>query len=78
MPEPDPDKKKDAGDRIRSYMRYSGMAVQMGVIILLGTLAGQKLDAHFQLERPYLTILLALCSIAIALYWSLKDLINPK
>lgn len=57
-------------------MRYAGMATQMGVIILLGTVAGKKLDAYFQLERPLLTIFLALFSIAAALYLSLKDLLK--
>lgn len=56
------------------YMKYSGMAFQMGIIILLGTLAGKKLDEHFASETPYFTVFLALASIGIALYLSLKDL----
>ncbi|TXB63072.1 AtpZ/AtpI family protein [Phaeodactylibacter luteus] len=51
------------------------MAFQMGAIILLGTLGGQKLDTYFQTERPYLTVLLALLSIFAALYVTLKDLL---
>lgn len=57
----------------QSYMKYSGMAMQMGVIILLGVFSGKKLDEYFQTE-PYLTVLLALLSIGVALYSTLKDL----
>lgn len=77
QPESDPSKKEepaDAGDRLRDYAKYSGMAFQMGIIILVGTFLGKKLDEHFQLERPYLTVLLALLSISAALYLVLKDL----
>ncbi|MCP3929030.1 MAG: AtpZ/AtpI family protein [Bacteroidetes bacterium] len=55
-------------------MKYSGMAIQMGIIILIGALVGKKLDSYFQLERPYLTVLMSLLSIFAALYLTLKDL----
>lgn len=62
----------------RSYLKYSGMAFQMTAVLLIGTLIGKKLDAYYQLERPYLTILFALLSIFAALYLILKDLIKGK
>ncbi|MEM9920449.1 MAG: AtpZ/AtpI family protein [Bacteroidota bacterium] len=58
-------------------MKYAGMAFQMGAIILIGMLAGKKLDAHFGTEKPYITIFFALLSIFAALYLSLKDLFKP-
>lgn len=61
-----------------AYLKYSGMAFQMGIIILLGTYAGQKLDGHFHSKQPYWTIFLALLSIFAALYVVLKDLFNDK
>jgi len=69
---------KDKGDQLRDYAKYSGMAIQMGLIILVGTFLGKKLDAYFNLERPYLTVLFALLSIFAALYLSLKDLFTGK
>lgn len=63
-----------ARSRRDAYLKYSGMAFQMGIIILVGTLIGKKLDAYFQTERPYLTVVLALLSISAALYITLKDL----
>ncbi|MCR9290790.1 MAG: AtpZ/AtpI family protein [Bacteroidetes bacterium] len=54
------------------------MAFQMGLIILLGTLGGKKLDEKFATERPYFTILGALLGLILAFYTTLKDLINQK
>lgn len=72
--DPTDKKSKDDGDRLRDYAKYSGLAIQMGIIILVGTLIGQKLDAYFEMQRPYLTVLFALLSIFAALYVALKDL----
>ncbi len=69
-----PQKKKTPKDKAHAYMKYSGMAIQMGVIILIGAFIGKKLDVYFQTERPYLTSLFALIAIFAALYLSLKDL----
>ena len=60
--------------RVHNYMKYSGMAIQMGVIILVGVYAGKWLDEYFE-TAPYLTVALALFSIFAALYTSLKDLL---
>lgn len=55
-------------------MKYSGMGIQMGVIILIGVYAGQKMDEYFA-TAPYLTVVMALFSIFAALYLTLKDLL---
>ncbi len=68
------DKRKKGRKQVDAYLKYSGMAFQMGIIILVGTFAGQKLDEYFQAERPYFTVLMALLSIFAALYVTLKDL----
>jgi F0F1-type ATP synthase assembly protein I len=70
--------KKQIRPKVDAYMKYSGMAIQMGVIILLGTLAGQWLDGYFGTERPYFTVLLALLAIFASLYLTLKDIIHPS
>jgi len=54
------------------------MAVQMGVLIFLGTFGGQKLDAYFQLETPWCTLAGALLGIFAAFYLTLKDFITGK
>jgi hypothetical protein len=64
---------KDSGSRLRDIAKYTGLAFQMGFIILLGTLAGKYLDRHFQLQKPVFTLILSLVSVFAALYISLKD-----
>ena len=54
------------------------MAVQMGVLIFLGTFGGQKLDAYFQLETPWCTLAGSLLGIFAAFYLTLKDFITGK
>ena len=61
-----------------AYLKYSGMAFQMGAIILIGALAGQKLDEYFQTPNAYFTALFALLAIAAAFYLTLKDLFRPS
>lgn len=58
---------------IRSYSYYSGIAIQMCVIIAGGTYGGLKLDEFLNL-KPLFTILGALLSITISMYIIIKDL----
>jgi len=71
---PKTDDNNDKEKPVVNYMKYTGMAFQMGIIILIGTFIGQWLDTYFELERPYLTVVCALFSIFAALYIVLKDL----
>lgn len=57
-------------------MKYSGMGIQMGIIILVFTYAGRWLDSYAAFSKPYLTVLCALIGIFAALYTSLKDIIK--
>jgi len=59
--------------QIQSYSYYSGIAIQMTVIIAGGTFGGLKLDEFLNL-KPLFTILGALISIAISMYIIIKDL----
>lgn len=71
-PEPEkPDEQR--ASRARNYMKYSGMAFQMGGIILFGVWVGKKLDERFSTSTPWFTIGLALFSVFAALYIVLKD-----
>jgi F0F1-type ATP synthase assembly protein I len=67
------EKKPKFTKQIRSYSYYSGIALEMGVIIAGGTYGGLKLDEFLNL-KPLFTILGALLSIAIAMYIIIKDL----
>ena len=53
--------KTDPRKNLNDYARYSGMAVQMLVIILEGVFAGYKLDQWLQI-RPVLTVIFSIVS----------------
>ncbi len=68
-----PEKKKLPNE----YVKYSSVAIQMGVTIGLGAFAGQYLDDnYFQTETPWATIVLSLFAVFIALYRLYRDLIK--
>lgn len=58
----------------RSWMKYSGMAVQMIVTILVFVFGGIYLDEWLGTD-PWLTVTLSLAGVAAGLYVSLKDFI---
>ncbi len=68
--------KKDTTKKrqVNSYLKYSGMAIQMGIIILAGVYAGKKMDEKLGSAKPIWTVIFALLSIFVALYTSLKDI----
>jgi len=65
----------DPRKNLNDYARYSGMAIQMLVIILLGVFAGFKLDQWLH-TRPILTVLLSIVSVALSIYIVTKDLLR--
>ena len=60
------------------YIKYSGIAFQMGAIIAVGVLLGQWLDERAANETPWYTIGIGLFSIFAALYLTLRDLLKSK
>jgi F0F1-type ATP synthase assembly protein I len=63
---------------LNNYAKYSGLAIQMGVIIGGGCYGGVKLDEYFKNITPVFTIILSLLSIVLAMYVVLKDFIKPN
>lgn len=61
-----------------NYLKFTNMAMQMAVIIGLGSWGGYKLDEYYANKTPVFTIVLSLLSIVAALYVSLKDFIKPN
>lgn len=74
-PEHKPSGKKKIVSNANSYLKYSGMAFQMAVILIIGAVAGKKLDEYYQTERPYFTLILVIFAIIGAFYLTLKDFI---
>ena len=72
--DPLPEKKKKSLD---SYTRYSSIAFQMLIIILIGVFGGIKLDEWLKLSVPVFTIILSILSVILAIYTVTKDLLKP-
>jgi len=71
----DLNKKKNS---LNNYAKYSSIAMQMLVIILLGVFGGYKLDEWLNLSVPVFTVLLSLLSVVLAIYTVTKDLLKKK
>ncbi len=74
MADPDPkDELQKARKGYNSYLRYSGMGLQMAGVILAGVLGGRWLDGRIGWEFPALTLLGALLGIAGAMLFLFKE-----
>ena len=65
-------------EKLSSYMKYSGIAFQMIVIILIGVFGGMKLDKWLKPKHPVFTAVLSAVAVVIAIYYSIKELIRTK
>jgi F0F1-type ATP synthase assembly protein I len=63
---------------LSEYSKYSSLAFQMVVIILIGVIGGMKLDHWLKPKFPVFTVVLSFLSVMLALYYSLKDFIRMK
>ncbi len=69
----DPSKKNKPRN---NYLRFTGAAIQMGVVIGLGAWGGISLDKHYQTSNKVFTIILTLLGVGISLYLIIKEVIN--
>jgi ATP synthase protein I len=54
--------------QLRVIAKYSGIAIQMIIIILVGVYAGVWLDNYFQPNFPVFKLVLSLLSVGLAMY----------
>jgi len=74
--EPKNQEKKQENSGPVNYAKYSGIGIQMVIIILITVWGGIKLDKLFLLDTPVFTIILSLLGIAAAIYTAIKDFIR--
>lgn len=55
-----------------AFVRYSGMAFQMIVVLLVAAYSGQWLDGHFQNKQPWFTLVLLLIGVVASMYLIIK------
>jgi len=65
--------KKQPKKQLHKYARFSGIAFQMIVIIVLGAYAGMKLDEAYPNKKQLFTITLSLLAVAISMYYVIKQ-----
>jgi uncharacterized membrane protein YfcA len=61
---------------LNQFLKFSGIAMQMGVIISIGAYAGVKLDEYLEKEFPLFTLLFSLFAVFSALYYVIKEVIH--
>jgi len=72
-----PDPKKEKNNGLSAYSKYSTIAIQMVVIIVITSLGGVKLDKWAGTE-PLLTVILSLLGVAAAMWLVIKEAIRNK
>lgn len=74
----DPKKEKsNSGEGLSSYSRYSTIAIQMVVIIVITSLGGVRLDKLAGTE-PWLTVILSLLGVTAAMWLVIKEALRNK
>ncbi|HNX07274.1 MAG TPA: AtpZ/AtpI family protein [Bacteroidales bacterium] len=63
---------------LNNYARYTSIAMQMLVIIVLGVWGGVLLDKYIGIKFPIFTVLLSLGSVSLAIYVAVKDFLKKK
>ena len=77
---PQKDRKKpenrQENNALKSFAKYSGLGIQMAVIILITVWGGIRLDKLFAFEFPVFTLILSLLGVFAAIYTAIKDFIR--
>ena len=60
---------------LNQFFKFSGVAMQMGVIIGLGAYAGSRLDLWLEKENLF-TVILSLLAVFAALYHVINEVIK--
>ncbi len=61
---------------LASYAKYSGMALQMIIFLLIGAFGGRKLDGYFELKFPVFTLALLLLALGAVIYLIIKSVLK--
>jgi F0F1-type ATP synthase assembly protein I len=62
---------------VNAYMKYSGMGIQMALIILVFSFLGVKLDGFLKTE-PVFTVILSLAAVILAMYVFIRQVTNES
>ncbi len=66
-------------NQLNTYVQFSGLAIQMGAIIAIGTFAGVKLDEKYPNKHNLFTLVLTLTSVITSIIYVIRRIIaNSK
>ncbi len=68
--------KKTSKSQLKQYARFSGIAIQMGVTIYLGSLLGEWLDNKYPNSDNLYTKICTLAAVFLAMYSVIKQVTN--
>ncbi|MFD0964570.1 AtpZ/AtpI family protein [Pseudofulvibacter geojedonensis] len=68
--------KNNRKKQLKNYARFSGIALQMGATIYLGSLLGKWLDGKFPNENELYTKIVTLTAVFLAMYSVIKQVTN--
>ena len=71
---PDPKSEKPERSTTRKVMQFSGMAMEMGVLIFAGAWLGKQVDRYLGLQKPYFLLAGTLLFTLAAIYRVVRDL----
>lgn len=70
--------KKQANNPLNAYARFSSIAIQMFVIIGIGTYVGIKIDEYFQNKNDLFTIIFSLLSVILSILYVVRSIISSS
>lgn len=76
MPRPE-ERKSSKNKRPEEFLRYSGMATKMALVIGAAVYGGIKLDVLQGGKFPVWTLVLSLAGVAAAIYFVIRDTRTP-
>lgn len=59
---------------LKKWAIFSGIAIQMGVVIAAGAFLGVYLDKKFPNNYSAFTVIFSLAGVFLAIYWVIKQL----
>ena len=72
---------KDQQDKkkiLESYAKYTTLAFQMLIIILIGVFGGVQLDKVVEWQFPVFTVVFSVLSVILSIYYATKDLLKNR
>ena len=67
---------RESQKQFSAYAKYSSLAIQMMLMIGIGTYGGFRVDKYLGWKFPVLTIVLSLLSVGFSIWYAVKDLLK--